>query len=245
VNAFFRISILPAFILFCAGLHAAEKQILIDFGTNTGVPESPDANGNHWNSGITGAGTFSLRDTAGKETPVTAMLVGPFETTRNAMGWTDRTEVPPWAEGVVNEALNDRLFQGQNQTGTLILTGLTPGVRYDLELAASFQAVDGNAGAAPGFVSLISGDGLNVVSPVNARADPEMNQPLVFDPFRDGYEWFVRTGAVESPHNEGWIGWYGVTPDANGRIVLTFAATGERTSRGAWNAMSIVARPEE
>ena len=186
---------------------------------------------------------------------MTAELSGTFRTSDNDDGWTDRSEVPTWAAGSVNEALNDRLWQGNNQSGTLLLSGLNTSYTYDIELAAAFQAPSGNAGEDPGFVSLIADGGLNPVTPVNARANPNDNTDLVFNSLQNGYEWTVRTGgptelqsgessgASLSPNNEGWIGWYGVTPDENGEISITFSAIGGE-SRGGWNAMSVTAIPE-
>ncbi|MCC5788307.1 MAG: PEP-CTERM sorting domain-containing protein [Opitutales bacterium] len=236
-------------------IHGQVQTMLIDFGTNAGVPNSPDGNGNHWNSGITGTDSVQLQDTAGNNNVATATLSGTFRTSDNEEGWTDRSEVPSWASGSVSEALDDRLFQGNNQSGTLTLSGLNTALTYDIELAAAFQAPAGNAGEDPGFVSLTAGGGLNPVTPVNARANPNDNSDLIFNSTQNAYEWTVRTGgdtelqgggssgADLSPNNEGWIGWYGISPDSNGDISITFSAIGGE-SRGAWNAMSITAIPE-
>jgi hypothetical protein len=216
--------------------HASVAQVLIDFGNNTGVPAG------NWNN-INGTGTFQLQDTDGTANVMTAVLSGTFNTTTNSTGWTDRTEVPSWAAGLVNEALNDRLFQGNGDTGTLTLTGLDTNFTYDIELAASFQAESGNAGRDPGFISLSAGGGLNPVVPVNARANPNDNADLDFNATQQAYEWTVRSTTSGSPNNEGWIAWYGVSPNNDGEISITFAGSGT-LSRGAWNAMSVVAIPE-
>jgi hypothetical protein len=218
-----------------AGL-ASGQIVLIDFGSNTGTPPA-SAN---WNN-INGTGTFQLQDTAGNANVLTAVLSGTFSTTDNATGWTNRTEVPSWATGLVNEVLNDRLFQGNNQSGTFTLSGLDANFTYNIELAASFHADSGNAGRAPGFVSLVAG---NSVVPVNARANPADNADLDFNATQQAYEWTVRSTTSGSPNNEGWIGLYGVQPDANGQIAITFAGAGNTLSRGAWNAMEITVIPE-
>ncbi|MCC5849079.1 MAG: PEP-CTERM sorting domain-containing protein [Verrucomicrobia bacterium] len=237
--------------------HGQVQTMLIDFGTNTGVPNSPDGNGNLWNSGITGTGTFQLQDTSGNANVATAVLSGTFSDTNNDQGWDDRTEVPSWATGSVTEALNDRLFQGRRQAGTLVLSGLNPNLSYNIELAAAFQADSGSAGNSSGFLSMFALGGLNPVVPVEARLDPNNNSPLALNTDQNqftnisnkgnafdegGYEWQVRTGAGQN--DEGWIGWYGVSPTLAGEISITFAGGENNLSRGGWNAMSISAIPE-
>lgn len=218
-----------------AGLASGQflQIVRIDFGDTTGTPEE-SAN---WNT-INGTGNFDLQDTAGNANVLTAVLSGTFSTTTNSTGWTDRTEVPSWAAGFVDEALNDRLFQSNGQSGTFTLTGLDANFTYDIELASAFWAEGGSAGATEGFFSLSAG---NAVVPVNARANPDNNVDLIFNATQGGYGWTVRTGQGAS---EGWIGWYGVTPDANGEIAITLNASGGTLSRGAWNAMEITVVPE-
>lgn len=226
--------------------HVRAQTLLLDFGTNTGKIDAP-VNGTHWNSGITGTGTYQLQDTSGNKNVATAVLSGTFRTSNNETGWEDRTEVPSWAGGLVTEVLDDRLWQSQNQAGTVTLSGLDPDQSYDIELAIAFQAESGSAGQAPGRVSLSALGGDNPVAPVNARANPNDNSALTAND--SGFEWTVRTGgagsgAALSPNSEGWIGWYGVKPDADGEISITFEATNVGLSRGAFNAMSVTPSPE-
>lgn len=144
-------------------------------------------------------------------------------TSSNTQAWDDRTEQPDWATA---EVLADRFYLSAGNSGTMTLTGLTPGVAYDIELASGYGG-DGSSGDGPAEYELTGRDGL--VEGYNALTNASLGTTVSWTPRGTAF------GGVE-----GWLAWYGTVADTNGELMLSITVPDvSGRPRGALNALRI------
>jgi len=211
----------------------ANAAVLIDFGT-----AEPDPTGN-WNKGVQG-NTTSLIDDTGSVTTIDLTFTGDLRTSTSTGVWDGRTVDPAWADA---DALDDRLWLSEGESGSLTISGLDSNTSYDIELASAFNADAGSSGNAPSFLNLIDANGVDGDGKGVTGVNVDSGSELTFNASEGGYAWTVRTG--QGDWEEGWLGWFGAVPDVNGELVLSYAApSGAGDPRVALNAMKIEVVPE-
>jgi hypothetical protein len=227
---------LPLAACITGNLAAQSGVVLIDFGNASAAP----ADAVTWNSNVTGA-VSGLLDTTGTNSGISISFTGTAPSTSSlTTSWDDRTIVPTWAASAT-DALADRLFNSNGQTGSMVISGLNPALSYNIELASAFQAASGGAGSTPSVLNMVDANGVDAdgkgVPLINVHTGAE----LTFDN-GNGYFWTVRTG--QGDWQEGWLGWLGAVPNASGELIINYNTGQGSLSRTAFNAMEITAVPE-
>jgi len=224
-NNYRSLTFLLATTLACATAHSAV--MLADFGDAKSDPT--DAN---WNSGITVAdsGTYNLIDTAGNPTGIDIAFSGGLSDSSSGSDHRgNRTEFPGWADSS-QLSLQDRVWT--NSAATMTLSGLNPAITYDLELFSSYASGSGGRGSA--IMTMTDANG--AVEGFNVFPDPDTS-------LGTSVNWVTNIEGTNGA--EGWIGWFGMTPNASGEITLDIAmGSDDINPRGALNAMQITAVPE-
>jgi hypothetical protein len=194
-------------LLFVSPLWALN--IVVDFESAATTPTG------NWNE-IASPGTVSnlIDFDTGLATSVGLTLSGGVSDSSSTGQWGSRTASPSWS---VADALSDRFFVTEGGTGTLTITGLTPGMLYDIEIASSYGGA-GTSGNDDGVYELTDANGL--VEGFNA--------------FTSG-----SPGGVE-----GWLGWYDAEANGSGELSFALSAPAGANPRIALNAMQITAIPE-
>ncbi len=124
---------------------ATSSWTLVDFGINTRLTASPDANGFYWNNVFTDSSTpppgtpVLLTNVWGEATGV-KMTVSGFGAGANANG----TTVPDASLGWLSQtnATSDSFFVSPGSPGTVYLTGLVQSALYRVQLFGSRDAAD-------------------------------------------------------------------------------------------------------
>jgi hypothetical protein len=211
---------------------ASDLAILIDFG----ITASMDPGGN-WNSlGASGTHSDLVEFFSGEPTGVALDMTPTGSTGIQSSGttqaWGTREVLPDWATA---DVLNDRLWVTNGRSATLRFRNLDPTKTYILEIASGF-AGSGSAGATHGTHQVVGASG--PVEGFNAHTDESLGTQV---------HWTTRgpnDGGSGSPHSaEGWMIWYDIAPDAEGRIEVLLAADAGNLSRVSLNAARLVATP--
>lgn len=114
----------------------------------------------------------------------------------------------------------------------MVLSDLDVGLTYSIEIFSSYASGSGGRGSATFTMTDASG----AVEGFNA-----------FDDVSRGTSVAWATNIEGTNGEEGWLGWYDMTPDTNGEIVLSInvpSSGDDINPRGALNAMQITAVPE-
>jgi hypothetical protein len=225
-NNYRSLTVTLATLLACATVHGAV--VLVDFGA--GETETSTA----WNSDITISGATDLKDTLGNTTSIDISFTNWSDSTSTGT-WAGRNESPTWATA---NALTDRLFTSAGNA-VITLSGLDINLTYDIELASSYPA-GGNNGSQPATYELSGATGTSdPVEGFNAFSSTSLGTTVAWTAVVDA------TGG-DLDGEEGWLGWYGVTPATGGVITINVNADylNNSASRGALNAMQITAVPE-
>jgi len=214
-----------ASLVACATAHSAV--VLVDFGD-----AKNDPTGTNWNSGITvaGSGTYNLMDTTGITTGIDISLSGGLsDSSSSADHRGARTAFPVWADSS-QLALQDRVWT--NSAASMTLSGLDPSKTYDIEIFSSYSSGSGGRGSE----ILTMTDANGAVEGFNVFTDPDTS-------LGTSVNWATNIEGING--QEGWIGWFGLTPNASGVITLDIAmGSDDINPRGALNAMQINVIPE-
>lgn len=113
--------------------HAAATTVLVVFADGR-------ASGGNWNN-VTASGAAGLTDgDTGGPTAVAIGFTGKVNDSTGLGQWGTRMVAPEWTSGVTDAALTDRLYILEGDAGSMTLSGLVPGLAYDIELAAALGA---------------------------------------------------------------------------------------------------------
>jgi hypothetical protein len=207
------------------GLPALALNVQIDF-----ADADTDSSGN-WNN-LTDAGGTNLTDfDTGLATTVDVSFTGSVSNSTSTGQWGTRSNAPSWTSA---DALSDRLFISEGDSGTLTLTGLTPGLLYDIEIASSYGG-GGTSGNAPALYELTDANGL--VEGFNALTSASLGTTVSWEP-----RLLADSGTAGV---EGWLGWYDAEANGSGELSFSLSAPdGSGNPRIALNAMQITAIPE-
>jgi hypothetical protein len=223
-NNYRSLTVLLATALACATTHAGV--VLVDFGdaNSTTLPAE-------WNTSIRAdTGATNLVDTTGSATTWDISFSGISDSTSTGhLG--ARTETPAWSDANDN-VLDDRLWLNAGQSGSMVLSDLDVNRTYSIEIFSSYATGSGGRGSAT--YTMTDADG--VVEGFNAFTDVSRGTAVAWASNIDG-----------TNGEEGWLGWYDMTPDTNGQIVLSInvpSSGDDINPRGAINAMQITAVPE-
>jgi hypothetical protein len=224
MNKYKSLTLTFAGLLGCATAHSAV--VLVDFGNAKSDPT--DAN---WNSGITvaGSGTYDLIDTTGSTTGIDIAFSGGLsDSTSSADHRGDRTAFPGW-EDSSDLSLQDRVWS--NSAATMTLSGLNTAETYDLELFSSYSS--GSSGRGAAIMTMTDDNG--AVEGFNVFPNPDTS-------LGTSVNWATNVQGTNG--EEGWIGWFGMTPNASGEITLAIAmGSDDINPRGALNAMQLTSTP--
>lgn len=213
---------------FAAAAITAQGQIvLVDFGDANATTLSSE-----WNAGIRAdTGATDLLDTSGAATTWDISFGGDVSDSTSTGHLGNRTETPSWSDANDN-VLDDRVWLDAGASGTMTLSGLDVNLTYSIEIFSSYAAGSGGRGSATYTMKDANGD----VEGFNAFTDVSLGTAVAWASNVEG------TNA-----EEGWLGWFDMTPDGTGQIVLDIVvpSSGDDINpRGAINAMEITAVPE-
>jgi hypothetical protein len=203
---------------------ASAMVIQVDFAA-----ADTDSPGN-WNN-LTNTGGTNLTDfNSGLATTIDLSLTGLSNSTSTGQ-WGSRTQSPAWATA---DALSDRLFMGEGNTGSMVISGLTPFQRYDIEIASSYGGA-GTSGNDFGEYELTDANGL--VEGFNASTSSSLGTTVSWQPR-------LQADSGTPDGVEGWLGWYDAEANASGELSFALATPTGANPRIALNAMQISAVPE-
>jgi hypothetical protein len=224
-NTYTNLTLAAASMLLCAGAHATI--VLVDFGdgNSTTLPSQ-------WNASIRAdTGASNLVDTTGSATTWDVSFGGGLSDSGTTGHLGTRTVTPTWSDAS-NNALDDRVWLNAGQSGTMTLSDLDVNLTYDIEIFSSYADGSGGRGSATHTMT----DAGGAVEGFNASTDVSRGTTVAW-----------ATNLEGANAEEGWLGWYDMTPDSNGRIILSISvpSSGDDINpRGALNAMQITAVPE-
>jgi hypothetical protein len=201
--------------------------VYLDFGTN--IVDDPAPN---WNTvGDEPISTDFINWLSGEVTSDVAIeniaVVGDGLKLSGAENtWGVREVVPEWGDPL---ALSDRMWVNANEQARLRIHNLTPGAKYDIEIASSFAA-SSNAGSEAGVFRVEGSSGL--VEGFNAFTGESRGTEV---------RWVSRgpNDAGNEESEEGWLYWPQVEADAAGEIQIHLEAFGG-LSRVSVNAMRLL-----
>lgn len=249
------ISLSAAFTFLTAMAHA-QVTYLVDFNSTSSNVTSPDQNGNQWNTMSNLSPLNNLSTTSGGTSNLGISFGGDgFQTSDNDTQWSgagsDRTGQPTWIAADSFNALEYRFFQTQNNTSTIVISGLDPTLFYDFELVAATRA---SGTGRPTMYNILGGnstggftqnDNATSIVPTNGLNGQDL--PWV-NPIGSQYGFGFYPNATETntdAPSDGWIAWSNVAPTAGGEITIQISSeTLSSSSRMAINAMQITAIPE-
>jgi hypothetical protein len=223
-NNYRSLTVTIATLLACATVHGAV--VLVDFGdgNSTALPSE-------WNGAIRAdTGANNLVDTSGSATAWDISFSGISDSTSTGHLGT-RTTTPAWSD-TNNNVLDDRVWMTAGASGTMTLSDLDVNLTYSIEIFSSYSSGSGGRGSAT--YTMTDADG--AVEGFNAFTDVSRGTAVA---------WASNLEGVNG--EEGWLGWYDMTPDTNGEIVLSInvpSSGDDINPRGALNAMQITAVPE-
>ncbi|MFP4260224.1 MAG: hypothetical protein ACLFS1_04005, partial [Opitutales bacterium] len=200
--------------------------VYLDFGTNIDDP------GPNWNTvGDEPISTDFINWLSGEITSNVAIekiaVVGDGLQLSGAENtWGVREVIPEWGDPL---ALSDRMWVDENEQARLRIHNLTPGAKYDIEIASSFAATS-VAGSEAGVFRVEGASGL--VEGFNAFTGESRGTEV---------RWVSRgpNDAGDEESEEGWLYWPRVEADTNGEIQIYLEALGG-LSRVSVNAMRLI-----
>ena len=251
-----------------SGLSLANQPILlIDFLVGATTPESPDQNGNHWNTvgqqGDVNANGTNLRLTNGTVVNGLNVNLVEFGTPTSNGQWTgaspSRQGQPSWVAADSLSALDDRANLGRNLTGTMTIEGLPelqPGQWFRIELVSA--AIGDFGTSAPGLWNLEAGNSVGGNQAGNNVDSIVPTNGLTGDPFvwtensgttndnRFGFALFPNTSGDDSiAPSQGWLVWDNVLPENNSfTIHASTHGPSNGNQRAPINAISVTVIPE-